>query len=75
MISDEHTLSWAEYGKMQDRIEVLECREREYQKLIRLGITLITMKNELLEWYRPRLAAADYAADEFEQALIDREGD
>ena len=46
------TLSWSELGRLQDKIEVLECRQAEYQKLIRLGITLITVKNDLLEQHR-----------------------
>ena len=48
----DNELSYSALGRLQDKIEVLECREKEYQKLIRLGITLITVKDDLLEGLR-----------------------
>ncbi len=51
--------SWVELGRLHDRIEVLECREVQYQKLILLGITLITVKNNILEGQRIRLAVRE----------------
>ena len=51
--------SCVELGRLHDMIEVLECREVQYQKLILLGITLITVKNNILEGQRIRLAVRE----------------
>ncbi len=55
---DAGNLTWENYGRLLDRIEVLECREVQYQKLILLGITLITVKQDLLEAYRAMSSVA-----------------
>ncbi len=41
-------LTFSNYGRLLDRIEVLECREEQYQKLIRKGIHLNQIHSLLL---------------------------
>ncbi len=54
-------LTWAGYGKLLDWIEVLECREVQYQKFIRYGVILNNAHRELL--HRVAKALADSYTD------------
>ena len=67
----DYPLTWAVHGSLLDYIEVLECREEQYQKLIHLGITLITVKNDLLEWHRAERVRLHTQALAAEQEVMD----
>lgn len=44
------SLTWAELGRLQDRLEVLEQREVQYQKFIYEGLQQISQQRADMVW-------------------------